>query len=89
MKLVVLLALLAGGCAMMQTERERCGSRLDSAWEELDASKAEGFAGAVSHGKATALLAHAKLQQTLERFPSCIDAADRARYYIKESRAGR
>jgi hypothetical protein len=74
---------------MLQTDRERCGSLLDSAWEELDASKAEGFAGAVSHGKAAALLAHAKLQQTLERFPSCLDAAERARFYIKESRAGR
>lgn len=73
----------------MQSDRERCASLLDSAWTELDASKAEGFAGAVSHGKATALITHAKLQQTLERFPSCIEAAERARYYIKEARAGR
>ena len=84
-----LVALLLSGCAVLQTERERCGYLLDAAWEELDASKADGFAGTVSYGKAAALVAHGKLQQTLERFPSCIEAAERARFYIKESRAGR
>jgi hypothetical protein len=86
--LLVLLASLAAGCAHTQG-RERCGALLDTAWKELDFAKAEGFAGSVSYGKATALLAHAKGQQTLERFPSCIDAADRARFYIAESRKGR
>jgi len=89
-KTFLLLALisLAGGCAVTQG-RERCGALLDSAWKELDRAKAEGFAGAVSHGKAAALLAHAKGQQTLERYPSCIEAADKARFYIAESRKGR
>jgi len=86
--LLILLALLAAGCAHTQG-RERCSVLLDSAWKELDLAKAEGFAGTVSYGKAAALLAHAKGQQTLERFPSCIDASDRARFYIAESRKGR
>ena len=86
--LLVLLASLAAGCAHTQG-RERCATLLDAAWRELDIAKAEGFAGTVSYGKAAALLAHAKGQQTLERFPSCIDASDKARFYIAESRKGR
>ena len=91
MRILILLALLASfasGCAITQG-RERCGSLLDAAWKELDLAKAEGFAGAVSHGKAAALLAHAKGQQTLERYPSCVEAAEKARFYIAESRKGR
>jgi GTP cyclohydrolase II len=86
---VVLIALALCGCALFQTERERCGSTLDKAWEELDVSKTEGFAALVSYGRAAVLLAQAKVDQTQERFPSCIEAAERARFYIKESRAGR
>jgi hypothetical protein len=85
---VMLVATLVAGCAT-RPGRERCASLLDSAWAELDIAKAEGFAGTVSYGKALALLTHAKGQQALERFPSCIDAADKARFYIAESRKGR
>jgi hypothetical protein len=86
--LLVALVMLAGGCAVTQG-RERCGALLDAAWQELDLAKAEGFAGTVSHGKAAALFAHAKGQQTLERYPSCIEAAEKARFYIGESRKAR
>ena len=90
MKLVALIGALAlSGCALFQTERERCGSTLDKAWEELDISKAEGFAALVSYGRAAVLLAQAKVDQTQEKFPGCIEAAERARFYIKESRQGR
>jgi hypothetical protein len=82
-------ALLLSGCALFQSERERCGSLLDKGWEELDISKAEGFAALVSYGRAAVLLAQAKADQTSERFPSCIDAAEKARVYIAESRKGR
>ncbi len=86
--LVALLSSLSAGCAVTQG-RERCGTLLDAAWKELDLAKAEGFAGTVSHGKAAALLVHAKGQQTLERYPSCVEAAEKARVYIAESRKGR
>jgi GTP cyclohydrolase II len=86
---MVVLALLLSGCALFQTERERCGSLLDKAWEELDISKAEGFAALVTYGRAAALLAQAKVDQTQEKFPSCIEAAERARVYISEFRKGR
>ena len=84
-----LLLLLLGGCAIFQSDKERCGSLLDTAWKELDISKTEGFSGLVSYGRAAALLAEAKLDQTQERFPNCIASADKARFHIKESRAGR
>jgi hypothetical protein len=83
------LALLLSGCALFQSERARCAATLDAAWRELDVSKAEGFAALVSYGRAAALIAEAKLEQTQERFPRCIDAGERARFYINESRAGR
>ena len=82
-------ALLLAGCALFQSERERCGSLLDKAWEELDISKAEGFAALVSYGRAAVLLAQAKADQTSERVPGCIDAAEKARVFIAESRKGR
>jgi hypothetical protein len=86
---LVVATLLLSGCALFQTERERCGSLLDAASEDLDALQWRGFAGAVSHGKATALLVHGRVQQALERFPNCIEAGKRAQFYIAESRDGR
>jgi hypothetical protein len=89
MRFAVVLALALTGCALFKSERERCGLSLAQAWEELDISKAEGFAALVSYGKAALLLADAKASQAQERFPSCIEAAERARFYISESRKGR
>jgi GTP cyclohydrolase II len=88
-RFIVIFALLVSGCALFQTERERCGSLLDKAWQELDVSKAEGFSALVSYGRAAVLLAQAKADQTQERFPSCIETAEKARFYISESRKGR
>jgi recombinational DNA repair protein RecT len=86
MRFAVVVALVLAGCALFQSERERCGATLDKAWQELDISKAEGFAAFVSYGRAALLLGEAKAEQTQERFPACIDAAERARYHIAESR---
>ena len=83
------LFLLLAGCTLFQSQRARCADTLDEAWRELDISKAEGFAALVSYGRAAALLAEGKVSQAQERFPECIDAGERARFYIKESRAGR
>jgi hypothetical protein len=88
-KFIAAAALLLAGCALFQTERERCGATLDKAWQELDISKAEGFAALVSYGRAAVLLAQAKADQVGERFPACIEAAERARVYIAEFRKGR
>lgn len=83
--------LLAGlsACAGRMDGRAQCNSLVDSAWAELDLAKAQGLDGTVSYTKAASLIAAAKGQQVIERFPSCINKARRARVYIAESRAGR
>ncbi len=84
---VILLAL--AGCAGKTAYRDSCGSQLDAAWKELDLAKAEGFAGTVSYSKALSLLTGAKTQQQFEAFEGCSNKAEKARFYIRESRAGR
>jgi hypothetical protein len=92
MKRLVPLALLAAalaGCGTTMQGRDRCAARLDAAWKELDVAKVEGFAGGVSHAKAMGLLTSAKTQQALDNFERCAEEAERARFYIAESRKGR
>lgn len=57
--------------------------------KELDLAKAEGFAGTVSYSKALPLLTGAKTQQQFEAYEGCTSKAEKARFYIRESRAGR
>jgi hypothetical protein len=86
---VPLIALALAGCAGKTAYRESCATQLDAAWKELDLAKSEGFAGAVSYAKALSLLTGAKTQQQLEGYDSCTAKAEKARFYIRESRAGR
>lgn len=88
MPLALLVAVLAG-CGTTMQGRDRCAARLEAAWKELDVAKVEGFAGSMSHAKAMGLLTSAKTQQALENFERCADEAERARFYIAESRKGR
>jgi hypothetical protein len=91
MRVVLALVLLAAvsGCATTTQGKERCGLLLDAAWKELDLAKAQGFSGTVSYSKAAALLTRAKTNQVVEDYAECIDVAERARFYIAESRKGR
>ncbi|AGL86115.1 putative lipoprotein [Pseudomonas protegens CHA0] len=84
-----LIALVLTGCAGKTAYRDSCGTQLDAAWHELDLAKAEGFAGTVSYSKALSLLTGAKTQQQFEAFEGCTNKAEKARFYIRESRAGR
>lgn len=84
-----LFALVLTGCAGKTGYRDSCGTQLDAAWKELDLAKAEGFAGTVSYSKALSLLTGAKTQQQFEAFEGCTEKAEKARFYIRESRAGR
>ncbi|WP_296264067.1 hypothetical protein [Pseudomonas sp. UBA6562] len=84
-----LIAMALAGCAGKTAYRESCGTQLDAAWKELDLAKAEGFAGTISYSKALSLLTGAKTQQQFERFEGCSNKAEKARFYIRESRAGR
>jgi hypothetical protein len=86
---VPLVALALAGCAGKTQNRDGCAYQLDAAWKELDLAKAEGFAGTVSYSKALSLITAAKTQQQFEAYDGCVKKAERARYYIRESRAGR
>lgn len=86
---VPLVALALAGCAGKTQNRDGCAYQLDAAWKELDLAKAEGFAGTVSYSKALSLITAAKTQQQFEAYDGCVEKAERARYYIRESRAGR
>lgn len=86
---LALLSLALVGCAGKTAYRDSCANQLDAAWRELDIAKAEGFAGTVSYSKALALLTTAKTSQQFEGYQSCSENAEKARFYIRESRAGR
>ncbi|WP_437880589.1 hypothetical protein [Pseudomonas sp. LRF_L74] len=86
---LTLLAITLCGCAARTTYRESCANQVDAAWRELDIAKAEGFAGTVSYSKALSLLTGAKTQQQFEAYQRCTENAEKARFYIRESRAGR
>lgn len=84
-----LLALTLTGCAGKTAYRESCASQLEAAWAEQSLAEAEGFAGTVSYSKAMGLLTGAKTQQQFEAFRGCTNKAKMARFYLRESRAGR
>ena len=84
-----MMVLVLAGCAAKTAYRDTCATQLDAAWQELDLAKAEGFAGTVSYSKALSLLTAAKTQQQLEGYKGCTSKSERARFYIRESRAGR
>ncbi|WP_152222410.1 hypothetical protein [Pseudomonas sp. SCB32] len=86
---VLAASLLLAGCSGSSVNRESCATELNAAWKELDLAKAEGFAGTVSYSKAFTLITAAKTEQQVESYEGCLDKASKARYYIKESRAGR
>ena len=87
--LVILAAVVVSACSAKVSHRSSCASQLDAAWKELDIAKVEGFAGTVSYSKALTLLTAAKTQQQFEGYRGCTQKAQKARFYIKESRAGR
>ena len=92
MKLWIVLPmflLVLSGCAGKTAYRNTCANQLDAAWRELDLAKAEGFAGTVSYSKALTLLTGAKTSQQFEGYQSCTRNAEKARFYLRESRAGR
>lgn len=87
--LVGLLLILLTGCAGKEYGRIACAEALDTGWQQLSFAEAEGFSGTVSYSKALTLLTTAKTQQQFESFAGCRERAQKALFYIKESRAGR
>lgn len=84
-----LIALALTGCAAKTAYRDSCASQLNAAWEEQSLAEAEGFAGTVSYSNAMALITGAKTQQQFEAYSGCVEKAKKARFYLRESRAGR
>lgn len=87
--LALMILVLSGCSAMPSPYRESCKNEVNAAWRELDIAKAEGFAGTISYTKALSLITTARTMQTVENFDGCIKNAQKARFYIGESRAGR
>ena len=84
-----LMAVMLVGCAAKTNHRSSWAQQLEAAWQELDLAKAECFAGTVSYSKALTLITGAKTQQQFEAYAGCTRKAEKARFYIRESRAGR
>ena len=88
--LIAALTTLAtlNGCAGKLDGRTACANSVDAAWNALNIAETEGFSGSVSYSKAASLLTAAKFQQTIERFDSCIDKAQRASAYALAAQRG-
>ena len=63
----------------------QCKKGLDTAFQELEQAKTNGFSGSVNWSKAATLLSAAKMQQQFDKYPNCLDKIKRARFYITES----
>ncbi len=83
----VIAASVLAGCAGQPYQRKdvSCAQGIDSAYQELDYAKAQGFSGTVSYTKAVSLLAAAKVQQQLEKYDGCLLKVKDARFYIQQS----
>ncbi|MFA5630454.1 MAG: hypothetical protein WC997_02985 [Porticoccaceae bacterium] len=87
---VLCTCLVLAACSATPTSyRATCASEVDAAWNELSIAKAAGFAGGVSYTKALSLITAARSMQTVENFDGCYKNAQKARFYIRESQAGR
>lgn len=63
----------------------KCETMLSAAEKELSEAKAKGLVSGVSLTKATALIGAARIQQQFDKYPNCINKAERAIEYIKIS----
>ncbi|WP_331351651.1 hypothetical protein [Cellvibrio sp. UBA7671] len=92
-KVILVCSLLAvaatlSACAGKTQYRSACDQELEAAWSELSISKAKGFGGTASYGKALTLITSAGTMQTVENFDNCYNLAKDARFYIRESQKG-
>jgi len=87
---VTTVAVLAAGCASNpgSSQAEQCHSGINAAYSELDYAKTAGLDGTMEYTKAASLLGAAKIQYEFGKYPNCIDKVNRARAFIKRSKAG-
>lgn len=88
--LIVTAILVLTACAGARKvhSAEQCRQAVDTAYGELNFAKSEGFAGTVNYTKAASLLTAAKTNQTFESYDACVNNAEKARFYIRESKKG-
>ncbi len=63
----------------------QCEHLLNQAEKELTDAKAAGFSSTMAVTKAAGLISAARVQQTFDKFPNCIDKANRAIKYLRTS----
>ena len=82
------LIILISGCKTnpSSASARQCQQDLKQANKELNFSKSEGFSGTVEYTKAVTLLTGAAIQYEFGKYPNCINKAERARQYIKNSK---
>ena len=84
---VVLSLFLIAGCQTnpSSSSARQCQTLLKKAEQELSFAKAKGFSGTVEFTKAATLITGANIQYEFGKYPNCIDKAERARRFIKQS----
>lgn len=89
MKRVVILfsflPVLMGMGIWPKSDKEACKDRIDTAWEDLKAAKADNVIGGLRLAKATGLLTQARVRYEAGNYESCVHKAKRAREVIRSA----
>ncbi|MEH6627345.1 MAG: hypothetical protein V7739_12945 [Motiliproteus sp.] len=77
------------GCSGQPSQRKdiSCQRAIDGAYQALNYARTKGFDGTVSYTKAGSLLAAAKVQQQVEKYGTCLENVEKARFYIRQSQS--
>lgn len=88
---VVLSLVVISGCQTNPASpaARQCWSLLEKAKQELNIAKVNGFSGTVEYTKAATLITGASIQYEFGKYPNCINKAERARRFIKNSQVKR
>lgn len=83
---LMLVSVLVTACAVPNLKlAAKCEHLLTLAEKELDLAKSKGFTSSISLTKAGALIGAARIQQQFDKYPNCINKAERARNHVKIS----
>lgn len=82
---VIVVAGALGACARnpLASPADQCRSLTDAAYEDLQRADPKNPAAAVDIARAAALLSAATVHRQFDKFPNCIDTAERARNLLK------
>lgn len=83
---VMMAGVLAGCAAPNPRLAGECERMLSIAESHLAAAKARGFSSSINITKAAGLISGAKIQQQFNKYPNCINKAQRAIKFINLSK---